>query len=74
LPDAGLRAGPAKTILRPEEEALAAANNLESEKAALLRDQIRGLKRQSGQAIGTAKALAATAVSRVSHRKWKPRR
>ena len=51
---------------------LAAANNLEFEKAALLRDQIRELKRQFDQASGPAKALAASAGT-VSYRKGKKR-
>ena len=37
-----------ETIQELEEEMLAAANNLEFEKAALLRDQIRELKRMTG--------------------------
>ncbi len=37
-----------ETLLELEEEMLAAANNLEFEKAALLRDQIRELKRMTG--------------------------
>jgi excinuclease ABC subunit B len=38
-----------ETIRELEEEMLAAANNLEFEKAALLRDQVRELKRISGE-------------------------
>jgi hypothetical protein len=38
-----------ETVRELETEMLAAANNLEFEKAALLRDQIRELKRQFGQ-------------------------
>ena len=37
-----------ETLRELEEEMLAAANNLEFEKAALLRDQIRELKRGTG--------------------------
>jgi excinuclease ABC subunit B len=39
----------AETIRELEEEMLKAANNLEFEKAALLRDQVRELKRSTGQ-------------------------
>ena len=39
-----------ETIRELEEEMLSAANNLEFEKAALLRDQIRELKRATGDA------------------------
>ena len=46
---------------------LAAANNLEFEKAALLRDPIKELKRQFGQATGPAKALAEKAATAVSY-------
>src|ERR1043166_1334315 len=44
-----------ETIRELEGEMLAAANNLEFEKAALLRDQIRELKRTLGTAPGAAK-------------------
>jgi excinuclease ABC subunit B len=42
----------AETIRELEEEMLKAANNLEFEKAALLRDQVRELKRSTGQEVG----------------------
>jgi excinuclease ABC subunit B len=42
----------AETIRELEEEMLKAANNLEFEKAALLRDQVRELKRSTGQETG----------------------
>ena len=45
-----------ETVREIEEEMLAAANNLEFEKAALLRDQVRELKRMTGDASGSAKA------------------
>ncbi|MEK7676608.1 MAG: excinuclease ABC subunit UvrB [Verrucomicrobiota bacterium] len=61
-----------ETLRELQEEMLAAANNLEFEKAALLRDQIRELKRQFDQASGPAKALAASAGT-VSYRKGKKR-
>jgi excinuclease ABC subunit B len=60
-----------ETVRELEEEMLAAANNLEFEKAALLRDQIRELKRQFGQASGPARALATTAMTAVNYRKGK---
>jgi excinuclease ABC subunit B len=48
--DAGRDFDVTETIRQLEEEMLAAANNLEFEKAALVRDQIRELKRGSGDA------------------------
>jgi excinuclease ABC subunit B len=63
-----------ETIRELEEEMLTAANNLEFEKAALLRDQIRELKRQFGQASGPAKAMASAAATAVSYRKGKKRK
>ena len=45
-----------ETVREIEEEMLAAANNLEFEKAALLRDQVRELKRMTGDESGSAKA------------------
>ena len=48
LRDAGMDVDLTATIRELEEEMLAAANNLEFEKAALLRDQIRELKRALG--------------------------
>jgi excinuclease ABC subunit B len=48
LRDAGKDFDVTETIRQLEEEMLAAANNLEFEKAALLRDQIRELKRSTG--------------------------
>ena len=62
-----------ETLRELEEEMLAAANNLEFEKAALLRDQIRELKRQFGEAGGPAKAAAAKAGT-VSYRSGRKRR
>jgi excinuclease ABC subunit B len=63
-----------ETLRELEEEMLGAANNLEFEKAALLRDQIRELKRQFGQSAGPAKALAGKAATAVSYRKRKRRK
>ena len=54
-----------ETIRELEEEMLAAANNLEFEKAALLRDQVRELKRGIERAPTGAKAVAGP----VSYRK-----
>ena len=45
----------AETLRELEEEMLVAANNLEFEKAALMRDQIRELKRGAGMEVGPAK-------------------
>lgn len=45
LRDAGMDVDITETIKELEEEMLAAANNLEFEKAALMRDQIKELKR-----------------------------
>jgi excinuclease ABC subunit B len=61
----------AETIRQIEEEMIAAANNLEFEKAALLRDQIRELKRSTGQDAGTkpAGSEASRAVSYGKRRK-----
>jgi excinuclease ABC subunit B len=39
-----------ETVRELEEEMITAANNLEFEKAALLRDQVRELKRATGEA------------------------
>ena len=54
-----------ETVRELEEEMLAAANNLEFEKAALLRDQIRELKRMTGDSKGEP------APSRVNYGKPK---
>jgi excinuclease ABC subunit B len=56
-----------ETIRELEEEMLGAANNLEFEKAALVRDQIRELKRMTGEASGSEQ-------STVSYRKARGRR
>ena len=45
-----------ETIRQIEEDMLKAANNLEFEKAALLRDQVRELKRSTGQEVSGADA------------------
>ena len=60
-----------ETIRELEEEMLAAANNLEFEKAALLRDQIRELKR----AVDGSAPVKEGRAQPVSYRKaGKPRR
>ena len=51
LNDAGGNFDVTETLRELEEEMITAANNLEFEKAALLRDQINELKRGSGQAV-----------------------
>ena len=58
----------AETIRELEEEMLAAANNLEFEKAALRRDQIRELKRGAGISKGETK------TGSVSYRKGRRRK
>ncbi|MBI4327499.1 MAG: excinuclease ABC subunit UvrB [Chloroflexi bacterium] len=63
-----------ETLRELQEEMLGAANNLEFEKAALLRDQIHELKRQFDQASGPAKALAGKAATAVSYGKGKRRK
>jgi excinuclease ABC subunit B len=50
LRESGVDFDVTETIRELEEEMLAAANNLEFEKAALLRDQVRELKRATGDA------------------------
>ena len=57
----------AETIRELEEEMLKAANNLEFEKAALMRDQVRELKRSTGQE--TAGNAATQAVNYSKKRK-----
>jgi excinuclease ABC subunit B len=61
----------AETIRELEEEMLKAANNLEFEKAALLRDQVRELKRSTGHDAGPkpAGSEASRAVSYGKRRK-----
>ena len=58
LKDAKMDVDLTETIRELEEEMIAAANNLEFEKAALLRDQIKELKRMTGG--GEAPAAAGT--------------
>jgi len=71
LRDAGMDVDLTETINELESEMLAAANNLEFEKAALLRDQIKELKRAID---GSVPAKHAAAVKPVSYRKGKRRR
>src|SRR5438094_6457045 len=63
LRDAGMDVDLTTTLSELEEEMLAAANNLEFEKAALLRDQIRELKRAIGGSGPVAETKAARAFS-----------
>jgi excinuclease ABC subunit B len=66
LRDTGMDVDLTETIQELEEEMLAAANNLEFEKAALLRDQIRELKRAID---GSTPAKEARVAKQVSYRK-----
>jgi excinuclease ABC subunit B len=68
LNEAGGNLDVTETIRELEEEMLTAANNLEFEKAALLRDQIRELKRMTGGASADA------AASSVSYQKPRGRK
>jgi len=58
-----------ETLKELEEEMLKAANNLEFEKAALLRDQIRELKRSTGQDTGPRPAGSDAAARAVNYGK-----
>jgi len=69
LAEAGVDIDLNDTIRELEEEMLAAANNLEFEKAALLRDQIRELKRAISGGPPEAPAKAGAARRPVSYRK-----
>jgi excinuclease ABC subunit B len=71
LNDKGMDIDLQDTIKELEEEMLGAANNLEFEKAALLRDQIRELKRalDGGQSVKGAPSPAAKPVSYGKPRK-----
>jgi len=59
-----------ETIRELEQEMLEAANNLEFEKAALLRDQVRELKRM----LGEGQSAAGSATPRVSYGKSRGRK
>ena len=61
-----------ETMRELEEDMLEAANNLEFEKAALLRDQIRELKRMTSD--GDEKGPAASKPRQLSYGKGKRRR
>jgi excinuclease ABC subunit B len=65
LSEAGVDIDLNETIRELEEEMLAAANNLEFEKAALLRDQVRELKR----AVDGSVPAKETRAQQVSYRK-----
>ncbi|MDW7980748.1 MAG: excinuclease ABC subunit UvrB [Verrucomicrobiales bacterium] len=75
LRDAGMDVDLTATIRELEEEMLAAANNLEFEKAALLRDQIRELKRAlAGNAPAPQPARTATASYRLKPKRGRSSR
>jgi excinuclease ABC subunit B len=63
-----------ETVRELEEEMLMAANNLEFEKAALLRDQIRELKRLSGDTAGRPAGGQSGAQKPVSYSKRRGRK
>jgi excinuclease ABC subunit B len=74
LNEAGVDIDIAETVRELEQEMLAAANNLEFEKAALLRDQIRELKRALDGGKGApAPVAAARAKDGVSYGKARGR-
>jgi excinuclease ABC subunit B len=60
LKEAGGNLDVTETIRELEEEMLGAANNLEFEKAALIRDQIRELKRMTGEASPAPPGVSAS--------------
>jgi excinuclease ABC subunit B len=60
LNEAGGNLDVTETIRELEEEMLSAANNLEFEKAALLRDQVRELKRMTGEATSASPGISAS--------------
>jgi excinuclease ABC subunit B len=70
LREAGVDFDVAETIRELEEEMIVAANNLEFEKAALLRDQIKELKRT----IDGVAAASPGAANRIGYSKPKKRR
>jgi excinuclease ABC subunit B len=74
LREAGADFDVTETLRELEEEMLTAANNLEFEKAALLRDQIKELKRQFSLGGAPAKASGTNAAATVSYRKGRKRR
>ncbi len=74
LREAGADFDVTETLRELEDEMLTAANNLEFEKAALLRDQIKELKRQFSLGGAPAKASGTNAAASVSYRKGKKRK
>ncbi len=62
-----------ETLRELEAEMLEAANRLEFEKAALLRDQIRELKRRFSPSAGAERPLAEAAATAVSYRRGRRR-
>jgi excinuclease ABC subunit B len=73
LAESGVDLDLTETVKELENEMLAAANNLEFEKAALLRDQIRELKRalEGSTSVKQAKAAPARPVNYRAPRKAK---
>ena len=61
LNEAGVDLDISETVRELEEEMLTAANNLEFEKAALMRDQIRELKRVADGGVGAGKPVSYSA-------------
>ncbi len=74
LNEAGVDIDFVETIRELETEMLAAANNLEFEKAALMRDQIRELKRVMSGAAGKPDATGTPGTSRTSYSKPRGRK
>jgi excinuclease ABC subunit B len=74
LKDAGMDVDLTETISELEEEMLAAANNLEFEKAALLRDQINELKRAVDGSEPAARAKPARPVRYPARRAQRNRK
>ena len=69
LNDARMDVDLTETLRELEEEMLTAANNLEFEKAALLRDQIKELKRMMGGEPAAAKPGGTTSYGRGKGRR-----
>jgi excinuclease ABC subunit B len=73
LNEAGVDIDINETIRELEQEMITASNNLEFEKAALLRDQIRELKRGVAGAVSRDPAAPAAPAGPVTYRKSKKR-
>ncbi len=77
LRESGVDFDVAETIRELEGEMLTAANNLEFEKAALLRDQVNELKRRfegKGESASPTKYPTATGTKRKSKKGWEGKR